>query len=199
MEDNSRSKSPLVLIVLAVILIGIGSYLVFSGNNASLFGGKTEPEKVEPTPEPTPEPEPEPEPIPDRSIKPADEVLENISIYLNDRKNLDLPDEAWTIENVRILAYGNGDSYLVSYDAITESEEYQSVINYNTVITIVDESISGEFPGWNANVDSRDLAGYEFVYYESEDVPIEEPTEEPTEEPVEEPVEEPIENQEVTE
>ena len=215
--ENDKSKSPLVLIVLAVILIGIGSYLVFSGNNASLFGGKVGPEEGEPTPEPVPEPDPEP--IPDRPIQPVDTVLaENIASYLKDRKNLDLPEEEWTVENVKLLAHGDNDTYLVSYDAVTNTEESQSVVTYKTIITIVDESISGDFPGWNGSVENPDidLAAYNFVYYEGEEPieepPIEEPMEEslieePTvEEPVpEEPaVEEPVveetnENEEVTE
>ena len=209
-NDNSKSKSPLVLIVLAVILIGIGSYLVFSGNNVSLFGGKVEPEEGEPEPVP----EPEPEPIPDRPIQPVDAVLaENITNYLKDRKDLDLPGEEWTVENVKLLAHGDNDTYLVSYDAVTNTEESQSIVTYKTIITIVDESISGDFPGWNGSVENPDidLAAYNFVYYEGEEPieepPIEEPMEESLiEEPtVEEPVpEEPVveetnENEEVTE
>ena len=177
LKNMSKSK---LFMLLAVLLIAAGGILIATGNNKS-FVSKDEPKEENKNQE-VEQGNQEQE---DTKRGNKDELdAETAKDIIAKKKASDLSDEAWDLGDVSVIAKGNNNSYLVTYEKINEDGTTELL---QTVISIENGNGVVELPGWFEG--ERDLNDYEFVYdteeledeEESADLPSEEPMDDPTE------------------
>lgn len=154
-----KSKIPMILMVAAVVLILAGVGLIMTGNNKS-FIGKDEPNEPKESDEQITEQLPDnTENEPPRVVVPITITNEEVLQLINERKQLDFPEETWQAQSVVIVGHDSeNEKYLVSYDEI---DELGNITKKQTIVTVFTDSKYVELPGWNEG--ERDLTVYNFI------------------------------------
>lgn len=172
--QKKKNNTPMLIMLVAVLLIGAGIALVMTGNNNALFGkGKDSGEGTENDPT--------------RTNIPTELTVEKATQLIKAEQEKD-PSDIWTLGEVKIVAKGDNQTYLITYEKTIEegTDVLQTIVTNSAGEWVI------EMPGWFEG--EKDLESYNFVYEnETVEPPVEEPVETPTDEPVETPVEEPVE------
>lgn len=138
-KTSNKSK---LIIILAILIIGAGVVFMVTGSRDQKGNSKKE-DEVNETNKGT------------QLFKLSDEEAR---VILQEMRDYGYPEANWTIKDVKVIAYGNNNSYLISYTHV-EGKESTAL---KTIITVeLDASNVLEFPGWSYE---RDLTEYEFKY-----------------------------------
>lgn len=182
MEEEKKpknKKSSLYIIVLAVLLIGAGAALILTGNNKSFLGNNgNEPNESNNTNANTDNGNQEvtpPDDDPNKGLVPSTLQEWEVLNLLLEKKNLEYPNESWSIGNVSIKAHDKqNEKFLIEYDEVAADG---TLTVLQTIVTVLGDKKYVEFPGWVPG--TTDLSVYDFDGYNNQNQ-----TTEPTENPV---------------